>query len=181
MQRRQQRTVARYSRPPCRYSLSSFLYIRPELKSRLRVIMQWFLYRAIGEQGVENLLVILVVEDDQLIQSLVEETLTDGGFEIVIASSGENAVVLLDASEGKFRALVTDETRSTAGVLPDTPEKSTLTFPSSTRAAKTRAIGRPRASRTASCWRSRSRPLNLSLPFLSFSTLHNRQRSGAAV
>jgi DNA-binding response OmpR family regulator len=57
---------------------------------------------------VENIPVILVVEDDQLIQSVVEESLTDGGFEIVIASSGENAVELLDASEGKFRALVTD-------------------------------------------------------------------------
>jgi DNA-binding response OmpR family regulator len=58
--------------------------------------------------GLENLLVILVVEDDHLVQSLVEESLTDGGFEIVIASSGENAVQLLDASEGKYRALVTD-------------------------------------------------------------------------
>jgi DNA-binding response OmpR family regulator len=58
--------------------------------------------------GLENQLVILVVEDDHLIQSLVKESLTDGGFEIVIASSGENAVELLDASEGKYRALVTD-------------------------------------------------------------------------
>jgi len=57
---------------------------------------------------VENLLVILVVEDDHLIQSIVEESLTEGGFEIVIASSGENAVELLDASDGKYRALVTD-------------------------------------------------------------------------
>jgi DNA-binding response OmpR family regulator len=57
---------------------------------------------------VENPLVILVVEDDQLVQSVVEETLTDGGFEIAIASSGEHAVKLLDASEGKYRALVTD-------------------------------------------------------------------------
>jgi DNA-binding response OmpR family regulator len=57
---------------------------------------------------VEHLPVILVVEDDQLVQSVVEESLTDGGFEIVIASSGENAVELLDASEGKYRALVTD-------------------------------------------------------------------------
>ncbi len=55
-----------------------------------------------------NLLVILVVEDDHLIQSVVEESLTEGGYEIVIASSGENAVELLDASEGKFRALITD-------------------------------------------------------------------------
>jgi DNA-binding response OmpR family regulator len=57
---------------------------------------------------VDNLQVILVVEDDHLIQSIVEESLTDGGFEIVIASSGENALELLDASEGKYRALVTD-------------------------------------------------------------------------
>jgi DNA-binding response OmpR family regulator len=57
---------------------------------------------------VNNLQVILVVEDDHLIQSIVEESLTDGGFETVIASSGENALELLDASEGKYRALVTD-------------------------------------------------------------------------
>ena len=57
---------------------------------------------------MEHLPVILVVEDDQLVQSVVEESLTDGGFEVVIASSGENAVELLDASEGKYRALVTD-------------------------------------------------------------------------
>jgi DNA-binding response OmpR family regulator len=57
---------------------------------------------------VENLPVILVVEDDHLIRSVVEESLADGGFEIVTASSGENAVELLDASDGKYRALVTD-------------------------------------------------------------------------
>jgi len=57
---------------------------------------------------VGRLAVILVVEDDPLIQSVVEESLTDGGFEIVIASSGENAVELLDGSEGKYRALVSD-------------------------------------------------------------------------
>ena len=57
---------------------------------------------------MEKLPVILVVEDDQLIQSVVEESLTEGGFDTVIASSGENAVELLGASEGKYRALVTD-------------------------------------------------------------------------
>ena len=51
---------------------------------------------------------ILVVEDDHFIQSVVEESLTDGGYEVVIASSGETAVEMLDASEGKYRALVTD-------------------------------------------------------------------------
>jgi DNA-binding response OmpR family regulator len=53
-------------------------------------------------------MVVLVVEDDQLVQGIVEESLTDGGFEVAIASSGENAVELLDTSEGKYRALVTD-------------------------------------------------------------------------
>lgn len=87
------------------------------------------------EHEVENLLVILVVEDDQLIQSVVEEALTDGGFEIEIASSGENAVELLDASKGKYRALVTDINLGRDridGWDVDTPEKSTPTFPSFT-------------------------------------------------
>lgn len=57
---------------------------------------------------MEDLPVILVVEDDHLIQGVVEETLADGGFEVVIASSGENAVELLAAADGKYRALVTD-------------------------------------------------------------------------
>ena len=57
---------------------------------------------------MENLLIILVVEDDPLIQTIVEDALTDGGFQIAIASSGETAVELLDASDAKYRALVTD-------------------------------------------------------------------------
>ena len=62
-----------------------------------------------GDPGtLEHLPIILVVEDDQLLQRVVEETLTDGGFEIVIAVSGENAIELLDTADGKYRALVTD-------------------------------------------------------------------------
>ena len=57
---------------------------------------------------MENQIVVLVVEDDQLVQSVVEDCLSDGGFEAVIASSGDNAVELLDASERKYHALVTD-------------------------------------------------------------------------
>ena len=55
-----------------------------------------------------DLAAILVVEDDTLIQSLVEEALSDGGFEIVISASGENAAELLRGSAAKFRAVVTD-------------------------------------------------------------------------
>jgi DNA-binding response OmpR family regulator len=57
---------------------------------------------------LENLPVILVVEDDPLIQGIVAEAMAAAGFEIVIASSGEQAVELFDSSAEKFRALVTD-------------------------------------------------------------------------
>src|SRR3984885_11026751 len=66
--------------------------------------------------GLENPLVILVVEDDHLVQSVVEDCLTDGGFEIAIASSGENAGELLDTSDGKYRVLVTDINLGRGGI-----------------------------------------------------------------
>ena len=58
---------------------------------------------------MENqLLFVLVVEDDQLVQSVVEDSLSDGGFETIVTPSGEKAIELLDAADGKYRALVTD-------------------------------------------------------------------------
>jgi CheY-like chemotaxis protein len=57
--------------------------------------------------GADQLL-ILVVEDDPPIQIVVEDALTDGGFEPAIAPSGEEAVTLLKGHRGKYRALVTD-------------------------------------------------------------------------
>ena len=55
-----------------------------------------------------DLVVIMVVEDDQLIQGLIEEALSDGGFEAAIAGSGEEAVTLLRGNRSNYRALVTD-------------------------------------------------------------------------
>jgi DNA-binding response OmpR family regulator len=52
--------------------------------------------------------VVLVIEDDDSIQTLVEDALTDGGFEPAIAPSGEEAVTLLKGRTGNYRALVTD-------------------------------------------------------------------------
>jgi DNA-binding response OmpR family regulator len=57
---------------------------------------------------LEDQLVILVIEDDQAIQSIVDEALTEGGFEPAIAASGEEAVTLLKGGLTKYRALVTD-------------------------------------------------------------------------
>jgi DNA-binding response OmpR family regulator len=52
--------------------------------------------------------VILVIEDEEGIQSLVEDALEEGGFEPAIAASGEEAVTLLKGRINSYRALVTD-------------------------------------------------------------------------
>ena len=57
---------------------------------------------------MQELVVIMVVEDDQLIQTLIEDALTEGGFEPSIAASGEEAVTLLRGNRSHYRALVTD-------------------------------------------------------------------------
>ena len=51
---------------------------------------------------------LLVVEDDQLIQAIVEEALADGGFQLAITPSGEEAITLLQDDKSQFRAVVTD-------------------------------------------------------------------------
>jgi DNA-binding response OmpR family regulator len=56
----------------------------------------------------QNVPVILVIEDDDAIQTVVEDTLSEAGFEPAIAASGEEAVTLLKGLKGTYRALVTD-------------------------------------------------------------------------
>ena len=51
---------------------------------------------------------ILVVEDDPLIRDIVEEALLEGGFQVAVATSGEEAVELLTTKNSDYRALVTD-------------------------------------------------------------------------
>lgn len=51
---------------------------------------------------------VLVVEDDQLIQAMVEEALSDGGFELTITASGEEAVTFLRDDKIAYRAVVSD-------------------------------------------------------------------------
>ena len=78
---------------------------------RLRV-RAWNFYK--DREIVAELPVILVIEDDELVQSLVVEALIEGGFEPAIAASGEEAVTLLKSSSlikerlVTYRGLVTD-------------------------------------------------------------------------
>jgi DNA-binding response OmpR family regulator len=52
--------------------------------------------------------VILLIEDDEAIQTLAEDALADARFELAIAASGEEALTLLMGKKGSYRALVTD-------------------------------------------------------------------------
>ncbi|SEB99515.1 response regulator [Bradyrhizobium erythrophlei] len=51
---------------------------------------------------------VLLVEDDDAIQGIVEDALTEGGFKAAIARSGEEAVTLLKSRLVAYCALVTD-------------------------------------------------------------------------
>jgi DNA-binding response OmpR family regulator len=56
----------------------------------------------------QNAPIILVIEDDDAIQVVVEDALSEGGFEPAVAASGEEAVTLLKGMQRAYRALVTD-------------------------------------------------------------------------
>lgn len=58
--------------------------------------------------NLEDSVVVLVVDDEPLIQEMITESLSAGGFEIALAASGEEAVSALERHKGKYRALVTD-------------------------------------------------------------------------
>jgi CheY-like chemotaxis protein len=55
-----------------------------------------------------DLVVVLVVEDDADIQMLVEEALSDGGFQSAVTASGEEAITLLQGDKSRYRTIVTD-------------------------------------------------------------------------
>jgi DNA-binding response OmpR family regulator len=57
---------------------------------------------------VSELPLILVIEDEYSLQGMVEDALTDGGFETEILSSGEEALTLFKGRIKECRALVTD-------------------------------------------------------------------------
>ena len=52
--------------------------------------------------------IVLLVEDDDAIQGIVEDALTEGGFEVAGAKTGEEAVTLLKSGLVAYCALVTD-------------------------------------------------------------------------
>jgi CheY-like chemotaxis protein len=61
-----------------------------------------------GSSG-QSPLVVFVVEDEALIQPLLVDPLEEAGFQVLVASSGGEAIELLEGQEARsIRALVTD-------------------------------------------------------------------------
>ena len=57
---------------------------------------------------MDDVVTILVIEDDQLIQAMIEEALSEGGFEATVTASGDAAITLLHTNKFQYRAVVTD-------------------------------------------------------------------------
>jgi CheY-like chemotaxis protein len=57
---------------------------------------------------VPDVPVVLVVEDEEPLQDIVHDALKDGGFNLVIIASGEEAIALLKSAVARYSALVTD-------------------------------------------------------------------------
>jgi DNA-binding response OmpR family regulator len=55
-----------------------------------------------------DLIKLLVVEDDQLIQAMIEDALSDGGFGSAVTASGKEAIELLKSETSRYRAVLTD-------------------------------------------------------------------------
>lgn len=51
---------------------------------------------------------LLLVEDDELSQSVLEDALREGGFELALAKHGEEAIAVLESQKDSLRGLITD-------------------------------------------------------------------------
>lgn len=51
---------------------------------------------------------VLIVEDEHSIVDVLEEALADGGYAVAVASSGEDAMAMLDTKAAECSALITD-------------------------------------------------------------------------
>jgi len=51
---------------------------------------------------------VFVVEDEALLHASIQDALESGGFAVKIATSAEQAIVMLEAKDAQFNAIVTD-------------------------------------------------------------------------
>jgi len=57
---------------------------------------------------LQNVPIILVVEDEEPLQEIVHDALKEGGFDLTMVASGQEAMAMIESGAVKFSALVTD-------------------------------------------------------------------------
>ncbi len=57
---------------------------------------------------VQSLPVVMLVEDEKLIQGMLQEALSEGGFHPTVAQTASEAIELLNNKHAEYRALLTD-------------------------------------------------------------------------
>jgi CheY-like chemotaxis protein len=60
------------------------------------------------EVGLSTVETLLVVDDEDMVLRMTAEALRDGGYGVVTAQSGDDAIALLESGEHEFAGLVTD-------------------------------------------------------------------------
>jgi len=55
-----------------------------------------------------SIIMLLLVEDDPLITDILEDALTDSGYEVVKTPNGTEALKEIEADASRFRAVITD-------------------------------------------------------------------------
>ncbi len=58
--------------------------------------------------AVGTSVLVFVVEDQALLQEEIKEALVEGGFDVTLASSGEEAISMIDRKGADYNALITD-------------------------------------------------------------------------
>jgi hypothetical protein len=70
----------------------------------IRLLRRFGMELFTGGKRWQTFPIVLIVEDDPSIQSIVEDALKEGGFETAIASSAEEAVTLIKGRVMNYRA-----------------------------------------------------------------------------
>jgi len=53
-------------------------------------------------------IMVLLVEDDEATRLVIEETLGEGGFKVIVATNGDDALAALQSQNDTLRGLITD-------------------------------------------------------------------------
>ncbi|HEX8402757.1 MAG TPA: response regulator [Allosphingosinicella sp.] len=57
---------------------------------------------------MQDIATLLVVDDEEMVLDMTEHALKDGGYQVVRARSGDDAIALLEADSNRFAGLITD-------------------------------------------------------------------------